>query len=641
MEKHRIHYSLAALGRLSGFKMYGRIERRLVEMKTHTHYRVAALGILMALRSATLAAATPDAVLASARAAAGVRESSYVGCIRLSGSEQASGLSGRWSKLIDLATGKTREASNFGVTATADVWDGHVSWHQDMSGGVHPRDSEFMRQVHVTDAWLTRFGYLRRDALGAGLELLEDRQQDGRSYAVVRATPRQGQPVELWFDKDTKRLGRTVQVMMINVHTTRYDDYRESQGLSIPFKIVSDYGNAPDVMQIEHIERVAVRAGDLERPRPPDDFAITGGKTVVPIEVDGEVTVEAMLNGRGPFAFILDSGGHDILTPEAVAALGLKPVGAGTSGGAGPGTVSEQYARVDRMQIGGMTMRNQPFTVIALAYDTVERGARPPLAGILGLELFERFAMQLNYHENTLTFQPLSGYEHRGGGVAVPIFFSDDMPLLVAKIENIAGDVGLDTGNSGTLIIQGIWADRHGLKQQLMNGYPSLGFGMGGASSNWTSRVDFEVAGQRFERIIARYAADSKGAFSSRTESGNLGNEILSNFKVDFDYGHGKIWFEPAPSPGPRPFGRAGVTAIKERAEAFKVVAVAAGSPAEDAGLKANDEIVAVDGTAAKELSGWDFRRAVRQPPNTKLALSILRAGQPQSVVLTLKELLP
>lgn len=609
--------------------------------KHRIRYSLAALGLLMAVQAEALPAATPDAVLASARAAAGGGDLSYVGCISLSGSEKASGLNGHWSKLIDLATGKTRETSNFGVISSSDVWDGHRSWHQDMSGGVHPRDSEFMRKVHVTDAWLAQFGYLRRDALGAALELLEDQQAEGRSFSVVRATPRGGQPVELWFDKGTSRLARTIQIMMINVRTVRYDEYRKMQGLFIPFKITSDFGNAPDVIQIERIDRVGATADDFGRPRVPDDSAVAGGKSIVPIEFDGEVIVEAMLNGQGPFAFILDTGGHDILTPEAVAALGLKPVGAGISGGAGAGTVSEQYARVERMRIGGVTMRNQPFTVIALSYGTVERGARPPLAGILGLELFERFGMQLNYHKKTLTFEPLSGYRHRGGGVAVPIFFSDDMPLLVAKIDDISGDVGLDTGNSGTLVVQGIWADRNGLKQQLMSGFSSLGFGMGGATANWSSRADFEVAGQRFERIIARYAADTKGAFSSRTESGNLGNQILANFTLDFDYGHGRLWFEPVPSPGQKPFGRAGASVIKERADAFKVVAVAAGTPAQEAGLKVDDEIAAVDGTSAKELSGWDFGRAIRQAPGTNVRLSIVRAGQPQTVVLTLKELLP
>jgi Aspartyl protease/PDZ domain len=604
---------------------------------------LAAVGILMALRAAALPAATPEAVLASARATAGVGDSAYVGYVRLSGTKQADGLSGHWSKLIDLGTGKTREAADFGVFSNAAVWDGGRGWRQNNSGGVHPIDSEFMQSVQVTDAWLAQFGYLRRDALGAALQLLEDQQAEGRSFSVVRATPRRGQSVELWFDKETKHLARTVQIMTIDVRTIRYDDYRMAQGLSIPFKITTDSGDAShaDVIQIEHIDKIRATKDDFGRPRPPDDFEITGGKTVVPIEFDGNVVVEAMLNGQGPFAFILDTGGAAILTPNAVTALGLKTVGAGSGGGSGAGRVSVQYTRVERLQIGGMTLRNQPFVVIALSYDAVERGARPPLAGILGVELFERFAMQLNYHEKTLALEPLSGYRHRGGGVALPIFFSEDEPLLVAKIAGISGDVGLDTGNSGTLIVQGIWADRHQLKQQMMSGYPSLGFGMGGASSNWTSRADFEIARHRFGRIIAHYAPDTKGAFSSRTESGNVGNEILANFTLDFDYGHGQIWFEAVPSPAPRPFGRAGVTVFKERAEVFKVVAVASGSPAADAGLKVNDEIVAMDGKPSNQISGQDFRRAVRLPPDTKLTFSIIRAGQPRTVVLILKELLP
>ena len=602
---------------------------------------IAAVVVLMAFRAAGLFAADPDAVLASAREAAG--DGSYTGLIIESGSEQKSGLNGRWSQTVELDTGKIRITADFGVFSTGVVWDGHRYWRQDSSGGVHPIDSDFMRAMHVTDAWLARLGYLRRNALGAALYPLADRTAEGRTFSVIRALPSHGQPVELWFDQDTKQLARTVQLMTIDVRTIRYDAYRSVQGLVLPFRITTDYGDGSeaDVIQIERVDRSSASTKSFEQPRPPDDFAIAGGKTIVPVEFDGDVVVEAKLDGQGPFAFILDTGGHDILTPDAAAKLGLKPVGAGAGGGSGAGKVAEQYARVDRLEIGGLTMRNQPFTVIALPYDTVERGARPALAGILGLELFERFAMRLDYRARTLEFEPLSVYRHRGAGKAVPIFFSDDEPLLQAKIAGISGDVGLDTGNSGTLIVQGIWADTHDLKQQMTNGFPSLGFGMGGASSSWSSRVDFELAGQGFPETIGHYTPDKSGAFSSRTESGNVGNQILSNFTLTFDYGRSRIWFASMPRTEQPPFNRAGVTIFKERAEAFKVVAVAAQTPAAEAGLQIDDEIVAVDGTPSKQLSGWDFRRAVRLPPDTKLTLSILHAGQPQTVHLTLRELLP
>ncbi len=286
-------------------------------------------------------------------------------------------------------------------------------------------------------------------------------------------------------------------------------------------------------------------------------------------------------------------------------------------------------------------MRDQLFSVIPLQFDTVERGARPPIAGILGLELFERLIVRLNYRDRTLAFEPLSDSPHRGTGIRVPVVFTDHEPLLLAKIDGLPGDVGLDTGNSGALVVQGIWADAQGLKDRMRSGFPVPSFGSGGISTNWSSRADFEIAGHLFPRVIAYYAADQKGAFSSRTESGNVGNDILASFALDFDYTHGAIWFQPTPGFVPLPYNRAGVSAYKERADSFRVAAVSPGTPAAEAGLAAGDEIIAVDGIAARNLSGWDLRRAVRGAPGTKLTLSTVRGRQSREAVLTLRELLP
>jgi hypothetical protein len=586
------------------------------------------------------AAAPPGGANAAASSNAG-RLSHGVVLIE-SGREQASGLRGRWRKVVDLDTGRMHESADFGVFSTSAVWDGHNYWRQDASGGVHPVDAPFMQKSHVTDAWLAARGYLNQQGRGARLERLENQDAEGRSFVVVRATPQGGQPVELWFDS-SHRLARTVQVMPTYVRTVRYEDYGRERGLLVAHRITTEDGIAADtdVISVSHVELAAIASEDFRRPQPPDDFTIVGGRTVVPVSYDGDVVVEAMLNGQGPFAFILDTGGHDILTPEVAVALGLKPVGAGASGGSGEGTLPEQYARVNSLEIGGLTMRNQAFTVIPLQFDTLERGAKPALAGILGLELFERFAMRLDYRNQTLAFEPLASYQHSDKGTAVPIFFGDDQPLLVAQIDGESGEVGIDTGNSGTLIVQGVWADNHGLKQRMRSGFPSLGFGTGGVSQSWVSRADLDLAGQSFPAILAHYAEDKRGAFSSRTEAGNVGNEILANFVLEFDYGHDQIWFEPAPAPPPRPFNRAGVTTYKERAEAFRVVAVAAGTPAAEAGLQVDDEIIAVDGIASQQLSGWDFGRAMRRADGTSVTLSIIRRGEPHTIVVTLRELLP
>jgi hypothetical protein len=352
--------------------------------------------------------------------------------------------------------------------------------------------------------------------------------------------------------------------------------------------------------------------------------------------------VEAMLNGEGPFSFILDTGGHDILTPDAAKALGLAGAGAGLSGGAGAGTLPEQYTRVERVDIGAATLRDQSFIIIPLQYDTVERGAEPPLAGILGVELFERFAVELNYRAQTLTLRPIQNAPP-GHGVPVAITFTDDQPLFSAKIDGVSGDNGLDTGNSGSLVVQGRWARSSRLAQQMRKGLLTAGFGAGGVSMNWASRADLEVAGRTFRHIVAHYSEDRKGAFSSRTEAGNIGNEIYEHFTLSFDYRRGTVWFDPVHPAQERQvaYPRAGMSVYKQSPDAFSVATVLPEGPAGEAGIEAGELIVAVNGVPATILSGWDFKRIVREPPGTQVTLDFTRAGQTRSTNVTLRELLP
>jgi carboxyl-terminal processing protease len=79
----------------------------------------------------------------------------------------------------------------------------------------------------------------------------------------------------------------------------------------------------------------------------------------------------------------------------------------------------------------------------------------------------------------------------------------------------------------------------------------------------------------------------------------------------------------------------------KKSPDAFTVVTVLPDAPAAEAGVAVGDEVVAINGTAATQLSGWDMRRIVRQPPGTRLSLEMIRGGQKRSTVLTLRELLP
>ncbi len=610
---------------------------------------ICATGVLIVIGSHSRASTIPSGtgaarVLAAARELYGVSDWGRLGALVETGTEQSSGLGGRWRLVLDPSTGRMHETVDYGVYQLAETWDATHHWRQDHSRGMHPLNSAFARANAVTYMWLARQGFLRTGADGARIKFLTARRADGRTYETLRARPKGGQPIELWFDRETALLARTVWTMPINVTTIRYDDYRRVGRLMVPFRVIRQEGDTdPESITVDRAEFVKQPAADeFAPPRMPDDSTIPGKAVILPIAYDGDVVVEAMLNGKGPFSFILDTGGHDILTPDAASALGLSGIGSGVSGGSGAGTLSEQYTRVERLDIGAATLRDQSFIIVPLQYNTVERGAKPPLAGILGVELFERFATELNYRAQTLTLRPLQDAP-LGHGVPVAITFTDDQPLFSAKINGIRGDNALDTGNSGSLVIQGRWAQSNGLAKQMRNGLLTAGFGAGGMSKNWASRANLEVAGRSFRHIVARYSEDRKGAFSSRTEAGNIGNEIYENFTLSFDYERGIVWFDPVVPEHKQQhvYPRAGMSVYKQSPEAFTVATILGNGPAGEVGIKPGDLIVAVNGAPVTTLSGWDFKRVVREPPGTQVALDFTRAEQKRSTIVTLRELLP
>ena len=585
-----------------------------------------------------------EALLQRARKASGGNAWGRVSTLTFSGTENSSGMQGNFHAVDDVKTGRMRRETDFRVIKVAEVWDGQHHWRQDMSGGVHALDSEFALQAAATDQWLARRAYLRPHAENASFGEVETRTDAGTSFAVVTATPLHGQGVELWFDPATALLARSIRIMPTTVERVSYTNYRDVEGLQLPSRISTDEGTGDiDTLDIsEYHINSAIDNQIFQPPLTPNDTIVANGEATVPVEIGYFITLEAKLNGQGPFAFLFDTGGHAILTPEAAATLGLHPAGAGSSGGAGEGRLSVQYAKVERMDIGGVTFRDQNFFVIPLQYNTVARGQRPPLAGILGLEILERLAVRLDYRNRTMTFWPRESYRHDGQGMAAPITFSDDIPLIRARLESNPGDFALDTGNAGSVVVQHVWAEDHCLAEEMKRGVEMVSFGSGGESRNWASRdADFELADQSFHHVVARYAEDKKGAFSSRTEAGNVGAQVLANFTLDFDYAKSRIWFKFVPGFSPPPFPRSGMSVYQDDPHTVKVVNVRKDGPADKAGLRQGDVLTTINGKRAAELTSEQVRDIFTQAPGTAVPIRYRRQQQDAEAVLVLKELLP
>ncbi len=290
------------------------------------------------------------------------------------------------------------------------------------------------------------------------------------------------------------------------------------------------------------------------------------------------------------------------------------------------------------MRIGDATLVNQPFLVIPYPYAFYERGDRVPLAGILGLEWFERFATRIDYVGRALTLTRLADFRYSGSGNAVPIRFQEDMPLAPAAADGHAGSFGVDTGNAGTLILFGDFLRRTGLLAKHPGGAAARGTGTGGGNTGRVVQLaQFSVGGHDLAQIATYLTQMRSGAFSSWTEAGNMGLTVLSRFTPTFDYAHQMLYLDRVAHPLALPPNRAGFFANKTGPAGFDVFMVKPKSSAAEAGIVPGDRIVRVDGKAAHGVSQADLYDLTTAPAGTRLDLSVEHASAVRTVRLTLR----
>ena len=491
-------------------------------------------------------------VLAKARVAMGSGALDHVHILLSEGTESTTGLIGQQTRVEDLGSGRFAEHAGFKLFAAGEVYDGTTYWRQDRSGGVHALNGNFSIAYDRSTAWLVRRAYLRAGAEGATLGAVS-LQKDGEStFVTFTATPKDGTPLELWFDQSSFTLARVFRQEPISTSFERFSDYRAVKGLLLPYSIEEgEVGDADlDVVKVSRYtfaEKLSVDA--FTRPEAPKDTELNAISSV-PSITRGYVVIPARLNDESKFYFILDTGGHDILTPSAAKRLGLSGVGEGHSGGSGEGKVTEQSVVVKKLEIGDAVMRDQHFYVIDLFPSAAQSGKEALPDGIIGLELFERLGVRIDQAKGQVTLLPAGAMPSTCKGTFAALTFNDDMPLTEGTLDGQPGLIGIDTGNAASTVIQGVWANRNGMAAQLKSGREMSSYGTGGESKNWISGGHaLSIQDAKLSGLDFRYAEDKKGAFSSRTEAANTGQDLLKGFTVTFDYARSRMCLEAPPEP--------------------------------------------------------------------------------------------
>ena len=358
-----------------------------------------------------------------------------------------------------------------------------------------------------------------------------------------------------------------------------------------------------------------------------------GSGGVATVAASGGLNLKVILNGHGPFDGVFDTGSINLMPSTLAKRLGLKTEGNVTMSAMG-GNVPAQFAEVDSVQIGGVTLHHQRFVV----FDP------PPFTQgqdfiMIGDSWLKDLVITVDFEKQQITFADPQQFHAVPGDARVPVR-QDPLLMLLAEgnIDGITGTLMIDTGNMYSLLLNAPFVAQHGLVKRYgatIHGY--AGEGWGGADSGYYTRVGVVQMGQaRIERPIAVLLDDTKGAGISSV-AGNVGLRLLRKFTLVFDCPHGAMYLKKnRDSDAPDIFNRAGL-ALDPDPEKLAVKMIVPGSPAAEAGLAVDDVITQIDDRTPTDET---LESAFAQPAGTRVRLRVDHAGKTRDVVLKLTEVL-
>ncbi len=591
-------------------------------------------------------AETPAEILARAKTASGGKAWDDVKTLYTRAKVATSGLDGIVESWEDLRAGRFVATYKLGPVQGADGFDGKVSWTQDSSGQTRTNDSGDGREGAANDAYRRSLSFWYPERHKAEISYAGEKAEGDRSFHVLRIIPAGGRPFEMWLDAKTGLADRTVEKNSAVTNTTFFSDYREVSGLRIPFalRITNGETKYDQTVAVESVQANApVDEARFQMPEAKShDFAIVGGKTseTIPFRLlNNHVYIQVRIGGK-PLQFLFDTGGLNLLTPEALERLGLEAEGALEMRGVGEKSADTALARVPEIAIGNVTLRDQVFFVVPLT--GLEEAEGLEVDGIVGYELIKRFIARVEYAKEKLTFILPEAFQAPAGAAVVPFTFDDNTPQVEGEIDGVKGLFTIDTGSRASVTLNAPFIQKHGLKAKYAPRVEALsGWGVGGGvRSQLTRAKTLKLGGVEVPAPVTDLALVEKGAFANRYLAGNVGGGVLRRFDVTFDYGGKRMFLAPNESfAEPDAYDRAGLWLNRE-GDGFQVMDVTAGGPAAEAGLKTGDAVLAVDGRSAKDLLLPEVRKRFKtSAPGTNVRLTVKSGGQTRDLTLVLRDL--
>jgi predicted aspartyl protease len=360
----------------------------------------------------------------------------------------------------------------------------------------------------------------------------------------------------------------------------------------------------------------------------------------------GIAFVSGSLNHVSPLSILLDTGaGGSSVNRRKAEELRLKMVGGRVSVSADP-SLEVGVIQQATIAIGDAEITTQIATV---PLDGLEPIFGQSIDVIAGGDLLGKYIVEFDYERERVAFFSRETYRYISQGGSVPITVYHGIPYteLAVRLSNnrlVRGKFLIDTGAGGVALqIYKVIAEKSGWLTGLAT-ISETAQGIGGTTHSLAVRAtSLEFGLYKLARPPLAFTDDYDPEHTLPGAIGLVGIEVLSRFRLTFDYGGQRLYLAPNGNFHSAFIYNASGLSMRSPSPQFRektVSKVVQGSPAASAGLQAGDTIINLDGVGVEDMTLEELRMALYGPGRSH-RLRVRRDGQVLDLLLKTRDLLP
>ena len=337
--------------------------------------------------------------------------------------------------------------------------------------------------------------------------------------------------------------------------------------------------------------------------------------------------------------FILDTGSGGIsLDSATVARLKLTTLPSDKTILGIAGIRQVRFIYNETLHLPGLTVDSLNFHVND--YDILSSVYGEKVDGIIGYSFFSRYIVRIDYDSLKIYVYSKGTMKYpKGGHLLKPVIAS--LPIQTAQVkdaETITSRFYFDTGAGLCMLLSSDFVSDSSLMDPRRKSFPTQAEGLGGkASMRLTTLREVRLGPFRFRKVPTYIFDDDYNVTSYPNLGGLLGNDILRRFNVTLNYERREIFLIPNSHYRDQfDYSYTGLGIYWIDGE-IRIGDIMHDSPAEKAGLKSDDILLAVNNNFSNNIQTY---KNILQNVGEKVTLIVKRNGELHQTTLRVKSIL-